>query len=342
MTDVILYMVTVLVWGSTWLVINFQLGEVAPEVSVVYRYAIAAVLLFAWCRVRGVQLSYGLKAHVRFMLLGLLLFGINYIATYSAQAYIASALNAVVFSSMMWMNVLNTRLFFGTRIEPRVGVGALIGVAGLAILFWPGIVDVNLTNRTLIGAGLSLGGALVASLGNMVSHRAQREGLPIVPSNAWGMFYGAIVTALIAWRRDLPFNFEYTASYVASLLYLSIFGSIFAFGTYLKLLGRIGPAQAGYAVVMFPVVAVLLSVAFEGLVVDWHVLAGIALVITGNLAILGGRRLVRGVRQWARGVLAAFRLARGPARFNGPSTAGLVNRLFERKTLKQPACREGG
>ena len=56
MNNLALYSITVLVWGSTWLLINFQLGTVAPEVSVVYRYAIAAALLFAWSGVRGLRL----------------------------------------------------------------------------------------------------------------------------------------------------------------------------------------------------------------------------------------------------------------------------------------------
>lgn len=293
MTDVLLYLGTVLIWGSTWLVINYQLGVVAPEVSIVYRYAIASALLFAWCLLRGVRLRYGGGAHLRFMLLGLLMFSLNYVVTYSAQAYIPSALNALVFSSMMWMNVLNTRLFFGTRIEGRVWWGAALGMAGLLVLFWPRIAAVSLSDRTLLGASLSLSGAVMASFGNMVSHRAQREGLPILPSNAWGMFYGMLLTGLIAWHRDLPFNFEYSASYVVSLLYLAVFGSIIAFGCYLKLLGRIGPHRAGYTMVMFPVVAVTLSVLFEGLAIDWHVGAGIVLVLGGNLAILGARRMLR-------------------------------------------------
>jgi len=356
MTDFVLYLTTVLVWGSTWLVINFQLGEVAPEVSVVYRYVIAAALLFAWCLLRGVRLRFGATAHVRFMLLGLLLFGLNYIATYSAQAYIASALNAVVFSSMMWLNVINTRLFFGTRIEPRMWIGAAIGMAGLGVLFWPDIAEVSLSDRTLLGASLSLGGAFVASLGNMVSHRAQREGLPILASNAWGMFYGAVFTALIAWRRELPFNFEYSAAYVLSLLYLAVFGSIVAFGCYLKLLGRIGPARTGYAMVMFPVVAVVLSVLFEGLAIEWHIVTGLLLVLGGNLAILGLRRVVAQARTlartlvrtlvrtrartWARGALATARVGGFAGTLETQQAGQAIARLFERKTLKQPPCRD--
>jgi drug/metabolite transporter (DMT)-like permease len=288
MNNLALYVTAVLVWGSTWLLINFQLGVVAPGVSVVYRYAIAAALLFAWSAARGLRLRFDMHAHARFFLLGLLLFSFNYIATYSAQQYISSALNAVAFSCMMWMNVINARLFFGTRIEPRVWFGAALGIAGILALFWPEVSTISLNDTVLLGASLSLGGALLASLGNMASKSSQTAGLPVLQSNAWGMLYGTGITALVALGKGSTFNFEYSFSYVASLLYLAVFGSVVGFGAYLKLVGNIGPHKAGYAVVMFPVVAVVLSTLFEGLALEPHIVGGVALVLAGNLVILGG------------------------------------------------------
>jgi len=299
MNNLALYITTVLVWGSTWLFINFQLGRIPPEVSVVYRYAIAAALLFAWSAYRRLRLKFGLHAHLRFLLLGVFLFSFNYIAAYSAQQYISSALNAVGFSAMVWMNVLNSRLFFKTRIEPRLWFGALLGSAGIVTLFWPQVSQVSLDDAVFFGASLSLGGALFASLGNMASKNAQERGLPILQSNAWGMAYGTVITALVAWRRDLPFEFDWTFSYVGSLAYLAVFGSIVGFGAYLKLVGRIGPHKAGYATVMFPVVAVVLSLAFEGLRLNAAIVAGVSLVLLGNVVILGTGRSRAGLRRWA-------------------------------------------
>ncbi|MEM7281160.1 MAG: EamA family transporter, partial [Pseudomonadota bacterium] len=78
MNNTLLYAITVLIWGSTWLAIEFQLGVVAPEVSVTYRYLLAAVMLFAWCLLRRKNLSFDLKSHSYFLGLGLLLFCLNY------------------------------------------------------------------------------------------------------------------------------------------------------------------------------------------------------------------------------------------------------------------------
>jgi drug/metabolite transporter (DMT)-like permease len=105
-------------------------------------------------------------------------------------------------------------------------------------------------------------------------------------SNAWGMLYGALLTAIISVFRGHEFTLDATFTYIVSLLYLAIFGSVVAFGAYLTLLGRIGAHKAGYASVMFPVVALILSMLFEGLRLDVTIVLGAALVLLGNLLVL--------------------------------------------------------
>ena len=295
MSNWFLYLVTVLVWGSTWLAIEFQLGTVAPEVSIFYRYLLASGLLFIWCRYRGLNLRFAGKAHINFLMLGVLLFSLNYITAYYAQQYITSAMTAIAFSMMVWMNILNARIFFGTRAGWRVIAGAAIGVVGIAVLFMPQIEQFDSSDLTLYGVGLAVVGAFLASLGNMVSQSSQKEGLPIIQTNAWGMFYGSLLTAAVAIWQDKAFEFDPSPEYVLSLLYLTIFGSIIAFGSYLTLLGRIGAHKAGYAMVMFPVVALILSVLFEDLEISKTIVSGMVLVLAGNVFILRGAR--RGVQR---------------------------------------------
>ncbi|HET6631065.1 MAG TPA: EamA family transporter [Woeseiaceae bacterium] len=281
-----LYLITVLIWGTTWIAIEFQLGEVAPGVSIFYRYTLAALLLFGWCGARGLPLGFDRGAHVRFALLGLLLFCLNYMLTYYAQVYITSALSAIAFSTMLWMNIVNSRLFFGTRAGARVLLGSVLGIAGIVVLFLPEVSALSLSDTTLYGAGLCVLGAYVSSLGNMVSQSAQQRRLPIVQSNAWGMLYGALFTGLLALAQGQAFTFDWSVGYVTSLLYLAVFGSIVAFGSYLTLLGRIGAHKAGYAVVMFPVVALAVSFGFEGLALTANIVLGVLLVMAGNVLIL--------------------------------------------------------
>jgi drug/metabolite transporter (DMT)-like permease len=265
MNNSILYTITVVIWGSTWLAIEYQLGVVEPEVSIAYRYAAAALVLFAWCRFRGLSLRFSVKEHAYFVLLGLLLFCLNYIFAYRAQVHITSALAAIAFSTMLWMNIILSRIFFGTRVTVYVLAGALLGIVGIVVLFAPQIESIAVTDSMFFGSVLALGGALTASFGNMLSQSAQKRRLPVVETNTWGMFYGAILTSFVALASGHEFNFDATFTYISSLAYLAIFGSVIAFGAYLTLLGRIGAHKAGYVTVMFPVVAVILSVVFEGM-----------------------------------------------------------------------------
>ena len=290
MSNRALYTLTVLIWGSTFFAIEFQLGVVPPEVSVVYRYIAATVLLFGWCYFRGLPLRFALRNHVWFMLLGLLLFGLNYILTYTSQIYITSALAAIAFSSMVWMNIINSRIFFGVKAGRGVLFGALLGAIGMYFLFAPQISTISFSDTVFFGSCLALLGALTASFGNMVSQATQKANLPVVQSNAWGMFYGSLFMSAVALVNGSEFTFEWSAAYISSLAYLTVFGSIVAFGAYLTLLGRIGAHKAGYAMVMFPLVALLLSTLFEGLEITTTTILGTVLVLTGNVFVLKTRK----------------------------------------------------
>lgn len=289
MSNRLLYLVTVLIWGSTWLAIEFQLGVVAPEVSIVYRYAIASLVLFIYCFYNKLPLVFNLNCHVWFVLLGAFLFCLNYIFAYRAQVHITSALAAIVFSSMLWINIILSRLVFGTRAGKRVLFGAALGIAGIVTLFSPQIGELSWSDSVLHGSVLALFGALTASIGNIVSQGAQQRALPVMQANAWGMLYGAVLTAVLCAVRGFEFSFDATFTYIASLVYLAVFGSVIAFGAYLTLLGRIGAYRAGYATVMFPVVALLLSILFEGLRLDAGIVLGTLLVLLGNVLVLRER-----------------------------------------------------
>lgn len=291
MLNLLLYTVSVLIWGSTWLAIEFQLGVVAIEVSLAYRYLLAAAVAFAWCMMSGRSLRFDWRAHRDFMLMGAFMFGLNYVAAYAAQIYITSALNAIGFSTMVWLNIINARIFLRTRIHRTTYLGAGLGIVGIAIIFWPAVQDVSLSDHVFIGACLSLTGAFLASLGNIVSATAQRKGLPVMASTAWGMLYGAILNTAIAVAQGKPFNFDPSPSYVVTLLFLAVLGSVVAFGCYLTLLGRIGADRAGYSMIMIPIVALILSVLFEGLELEPHIVLGVVLALAGNVAILGRARL---------------------------------------------------
>jgi drug/metabolite transporter (DMT)-like permease len=292
--DLFLYVTCVLIWGTTWLAITYQLGPVPVEVSVVYRFALAAALLLAYCLARRVPLRFSPGQHGFMALQGLFLFGLNYVLTYHAERFISSGLTAVGFTAIVFLNILGTRILFGNPVSLPVVSGAVLGALGIALVFWRDLaaIDPSRPSRNVaLGLGLILGAAAVSSTGNLLSAANQKRGLPIVPSNAIGMGYGAVFVAALALFQGKEFRFEPTLPYLLSLVYLSLFGTVLAFGAYLSLLGRIGADKAGYATVLFPLVALGLSTWVEGFV--WHpsTVLGMCLSLVGNVVILKKRRI---------------------------------------------------
>jgi drug/metabolite transporter (DMT)-like permease len=284
-----LFSIATLIWGSTWLAITFQLGVVSPEASVVYRFALSAILLGAWCAATGRSLRFPPAQHAWFAAQGTFLFGLNYLGVYWAERYVASGLVAVLFSLIVFLNLVGVRVFFATRINRRTLAGASLGVIGVILLFWREL-SAGQGDATL-GILFAVGGTVLASGGNLLAVRNQRRGVPLLPGVAWGMGYGALVIALVAELDGATWTFEATPGYVLSLIYLAVFGSVVAFGAYLTLLGRIGAARAGYVGVAVPVVALLLSTVFEHYEWTLPALIGAGLCIAGNVLVLMPQRV---------------------------------------------------
>jgi drug/metabolite transporter (DMT)-like permease len=284
-----LYLLTVLIWGSTWLVIKFQLGVVSPLVSVGWRFGLAALMLLLFSLLRRKSLRFSRHDHGWIALQGVTLFGLNYIGVYLSEVYLTSGLVAVVFSLVVFMNALGMRAFFGRPIRATAVLAATLGVAGVALIFGRELLAVSSAGSELRGLLLALGATLVASLGNMVATRNHRRQLPVLQVNAWSMLYGAVFVLALALASGERLGFDPSWPYIASLLYLALFGSALAFGAYLTLMGRIGADRASYTAVAIPIVALLLSTAFEQL--RWHgqTFVGVAACVGGIVLALRRR-----------------------------------------------------
>ncbi len=281
-----LFGIATLIWGSTWLAITFQLGVVAPEVSVAYRFALAAALLALWCRATGRRLAFSRRDHAFLVAQGVLLFGANYVAIYQAERYLTSGLVAVLFSTIAFMNPIAMRLVFGTALALRTLAAAALGVGGVVLLFLPELLGAQREKTVALGIAFGLGGTLLATGGNMIAVRNHRANVGVPEGTAWAMGWGAVTAATIAAVSGVPWAIDARPAYWIALAYLAVFGSIVAFAAYLTLIRKVGAGPAAYTGVATPVIAVLLSTLFEGFVWTPTAALGAALAIAGNVLAL--------------------------------------------------------
>jgi drug/metabolite transporter (DMT)-like permease len=278
----LLYATVVLIWGSTWSAIPFQLGVVAEEVSVAYRFALGSLALFVYALVSGRRLTIARQHYGMVVVQGTLMFSANYLFTYYAINFVASGLVAVVFSLIVISNALLERIFFKRSLEPRLLAGSLFGVAGVAGLFWPEMTTLDAGDQSVYGLMIAMVAVLFASLGNMAAIKTTSRGLPVVAVNAHAMAWGALASVTVAALAGREFLLPLETGYLLSLLYLAIFGSAVAFGCYLALLRTVGSARAAYTAILFPPVALMFSTVLEGYQWTIYGALGIALIIAGN------------------------------------------------------------
>lgn len=282
-----LFAICVLVWGTTWYAITWQLGPTAPEVGVALRFVLAGVLVLAMAAAGGQRLRFGLGDHLHFVLQGALMYGVAYLCVYHAEKHLVSGLVAVGYSASPLVGALGARLLFGVPLTRRFLLGGLVGLAGVALIFWPEFGKVGGDGRdTVAGVVYTVAAVLLSAAGALAASRNRQRGLPFWPALGWGMLYGGIACAIVAAVQGERFVLPATAAWWGSLLYLALLGSVLAFASYLTLQERIGVGPAGTIGVMVPLLALGVSMLFEGYRPGVVTALGALLAITGNALML--------------------------------------------------------
>jgi drug/metabolite transporter (DMT)-like permease len=282
----ILFLIPSLIWGSTWYAIKFQLGKVDPLMSVSYRFFIAGAILILFCLIFKKNMRFGYKEHLVFVLQGILLFGMNYWLVYLAELHMTSGLIAVIFSLVVFTNAIFGALFIRAKITWRIALGGILAIAGTALIFKKEVSLLFGQKVVFSAIIMSFGSLILASLGNVLSAYSQKKKLPLLQANAFSMMYGSLGVFMVGLIIGKKINFETNFSYLISLSYLAVFGSIIAFSSYLKIIGRIGPAKGAYALVLVPVIAMIFSTIFESYEWQMSALAGMPVLILGNMVAM--------------------------------------------------------
>lgn len=264
-----LFAIASLIWGSTFFAITLELGEVPPAVSVVYRFALASLALFAFCLLRGDKLRLPWRAQRWILLQGFFTFCVSYVCTYNAEQYVVSALVAVLFALMVFWTPILSRLAFGTPIPRRTWGAGAAAIGGVTLLFWHAIgnalreLHAGGQGHFIFGLLIGIVASIASAAGSIVVGKVREESNNLMLSTGWSMFWGTCMVAVWCLATGQAFIMPRTASYVLGLLHLSIFGSVVAFICYFTLINRIGSNKAVYIGVITPVISVLLSIKLE-------------------------------------------------------------------------------
>jgi drug/metabolite transporter (DMT)-like permease len=287
MSNPLLFILVVLIWGSTWIGISYQTGHLDPALSVGIRFGIAACLLGIWGLIKGLSFRLPWDVHKQIILVGLLFYTLDYTFLYAAQQHIISALLALLSSSIIYINVILRRILLGKPMRLEVIIGATLGMLGVTLIFIPEFKALSVNQGLTLGLLFAAVSFLSAGVGNVVSEKILDKGTPVIQMNFFAMSYSLIFTFGYAFISGAELYFPDVASYYYSLLYLAVFGSVIAFGAYMQLLRQIGSDKAAYVVLVYPLIALVFSTFLEGYVWTWLAASGVLLVLVGNAIAMG-------------------------------------------------------
>ncbi|MDC0662810.1 DMT family transporter [Marinobacter sp. SS21] len=276
------YGLTVLIWGLTWTAIRLQVESAPVDISVFYRFVMASAVALGLLALLRRLPKLSLKQHGWLVLQGATLYSINFLLIYRAAESMTSGLLAVVFSLAALFNAFNGWLWLRLKPSARLYPAVALGISGVALLFWH---DLQMGNASAASILFAAAGTFWFSMGNLISIKVRQAGIPLLAANAWAMVYGAAILGIWCLIQGVDWLLPTATSFWGATVFLAIPGSIVAFYCYITVIQTLGADKAGYATVLFPLVALSVSTWLEGFQWTGTAVLGAILAILGNYVL---------------------------------------------------------
>ena len=284
------FLLAVVIWSSTWVVIKDQVGLAAPGWTIVVRFAIATLGMVVLAVVRGESLRLPPAALGTAALVGLTQFCLNFQFVYRAEQAMTSGIMALLMATIMIPTAVLARLFYGDRIDRRFVAGSAVALAGIGLLLLKEYRAAPPGAHIAAGLGFGFAAVLSAAVATAAQlGRAARAAAP-VPLMAWAMGLGTLLDLVLAFVTAGPPPMGLPGQFWAGAVYLSIIGTVVPFPLYVGLIRRLGAGRATYVNVCVPVLAMAISTLLEGYRWTLLAVAGAVLAMAGLLIVMRARR----------------------------------------------------
>lgn len=254
-----MYIFCLIVWGLNFIAVKIQGTPVSLELSLTYRLVMTAflfLLLVGFLRPKGRPTR---KDILFVMVFGICNFALSYLCLYYATNLSSAAIVTLVFSLKVILTPIALRIFLKEKLHSRVLFGGILGVLGVCILIYPTLNNFQGFND-IKGILVAILGTILTAVGDASSARNARQKVNPIYANAIGFTVGSILMGVIVLFQGQEFILPTSVSYLSALIYLTLVASFAAWLFYLKLVEKIGGAQSGYMVALFPAIGGIASV----------------------------------------------------------------------------------
>lgn len=282
---------TMFVWGGTWVAARVLVQEVAPLAAASWRFLLAAVSLLllvfwrhrGWPRLTGRQwlLVLALAASGIFLYNVCFMVGMQHMS--AGRGALVVALNPVVVSLGAWW-------LLGEAMTPAKAAGSAIALAGCLTVIGHGSPLAPLRGEIGVGELLILGCAFFWAAYTLIGRRIMATVSPLVATayaaaSGWLMLLAAALAT--APTTLVP---DYSGQAWVALLFLGLAGTTLGFTWFNQAVKAIGAARASIFINLVPVAAVFQAAWLLDERLSLSVLAGGLLVLAGVTLTQRSRR----------------------------------------------------
>ena len=295
----IAYSLIYVVWGSTYYFIGYALNDFPPFLLGAIRFSIAGIILLFWRHYKGVHV-FRKDLIKKSAVSGLVLLFIDMAVIMLAQRYVTSSLVAIIASSTtIWILFFDFPMWKKNFRNPFMIAGIILGFLGVLMLYMEQYLDENTDDIHNKGIYILIFGCISWALGTLYTkYFSMRETtVDAFSGAAWQMIFASVMFWIFAVSRGELATVdtkEISVSSWASLLYLIIFGSIFAYTAYIWLLKVRPAAEVATHAYVNPVIAIVLGVGLGNELVTGIQIGGLVIILI-SIALVGlnKQRLVR-------------------------------------------------
>jgi len=267
--DLLLTALAPAIWGSTYIVTTELLPQVPPMTVALLRALPAGLVLLLAAR----RLPQGIW-WLRVFILGALNFSVFWSLLFVSAYRLPGGAAATVGAVQPLVVVFLAAAVLGSAVRPAAVLGALAGLAGVALLvLTPGAA----LDATGIAAGLA--GAVSMACGTVLT-RKWRPPVPLRTFTAWQLTAGGLLLVPVALLAG-PHWPAPTAGHLLGLAWLGLVGAALTYVLWFRGIARLEPGVVASLGFLSPVTAILLGRAFLDQTLTGPQIAGVALVLGG-------------------------------------------------------------
>ncbi|HKO61149.1 MAG TPA: EamA family transporter [Pyrinomonadaceae bacterium] len=293
MRSKIVWLLLCLIWGSTWAFIKVGLEDLPPFTFAGIRFVIASIIVYAIIRIRRIRLPRTRKDWMLLAVTGILSFTLNYGLVFWGEQHVSSGLAALLQATIPVFGLVIAHFYLpGEQMTTAKVLGVILGVAGVGVIFSDQLSVAG--PRALAGsAGLVVGSACAAYANVLVKSRGGN--MEPATLTLGQMVFGLVPLLMIGIATEgNPFAFRWTGMAVVALFYLAIVGTVFAFLMYYWLVQHMDVTNTMLIALVTPIIAVALGIVVLDEKLNWRMVFGGLMIISGIAMIVLKRRATRG------------------------------------------------